>query len=90
MKFSRLIIFLLLFLATAILAQPAFSKANLASNDQGKWVSVKSDPGPSTFNKPNLDAADGFDESEHERKIRRKPVKDQDSPEIRPINKHNL
>ena len=75
MKHSRkTFISVLLFIAASLLS-PAISQAGTLTSAFDQITTQNPDPQTPCFNKPNLDKRDGFEESEHKRKIRQKLLK---------------
>ena len=90
MKFSRIVFLSFFLFCTANFTSSLNAQAGTLPGNYTSHSLHNSDPELQEINKPNLDKSDGFDESEHKRKIQEKPAKKQ--PPVAEIipQKHNL
>ncbi len=90
MKFSRIVFLSFFLFCTANFTSSLKAQAGTFTGNNTSPSLHISDPELQEINKPNLDKSDGFDESEHKRKIQEKPAKKRlPAAEITP-QKHNL
>ncbi len=89
MKLSQKFIFGILFFAAASFASPSTGLASASTGIGNHQYVAISDTVEPAYNSPNLNASDGFDESEYKRKIQQKPKKKQRLA-AKDLVKHNL
>ncbi len=90
MKFSRTVLPTALFFLASFLLFPTSSFAGSNLIAEFNLNTNTKDPRLQTYNNPNLDKQDGFDESEHKKRVQQKPKKKQHPAESTPLQKHNL
>ena len=90
MKRSYLALLFVLFFVTTSLISPTVCRADAMTNAEGQMTPQNRDRQAPSYDNPNLDEQDGFDESEHRRKIRQKRSEKKQSAKIKPAYPHNL
>ena len=89
MKLSLKSVYAVLFFMAALFSSPATSLASALPGIPAHQSTTDSAQAEDSYNNPNLNASDGFNESEYRRKIQEKPRKKQ-RPAAKDLVKHNL
>ena len=90
MKFSRIVFLSFFLFCSTTFTSSVQAFAGTLPGVTNTLLLLNNDPNQETLNKPNLDESDGFDESEHKRKIQEKPTRKQPSVAVIATQKHNL